>query len=382
MDGASPTDQTADRPRFAWGLLLRGVGAASDPRCLLLAATGLLVLKAGWSVIGSIFGDAPLRMAATTTSLGYLDIPGQGSAGGTFRLPIVSPLPGILVPFIALFSPSGTAADRLGALAGCLWTLAVWSLFGGAITRIAAVRVARGGRLGVLSALMFSLSRIRSTMAAPLAPLVVAWMIGMAGAAIGLLNRLPGVAGTSAATLLAFVPLIVGLLDAVILLGLVGAWPLMVATVVVEGEDFFDAVSRSYSYVNQRIVRYAGSLAIVVAIGFVGLACFGLFVVVALGLADWSLGLGAPSDVGFRFLRPGTVDGSGLPEVGRFWNGAVEFLVSGWAYSYLWSSVALVYLALRRDVDGNEIHDIYDPKDEAESFLPDEDVPAEAKPAS
>lgn len=380
MDGRNPTDPTTDRPRFAWGLLLRGVGAANDPRCLLLAALGLVALKGGWAGIAAIFGDASWQAVTNPTRFPFLDLPGQGPSRGTSGLPVVAPFPGVIAPFVAMFSPTGTALDRLGALAGSLWTLAVWSLFGGAITRIAAVRVAKGGRTGLLPALKFSLRRFGSTMAAPLAPLAVAWLIGLAGAAVGTLNRLPFQAGTAAATLLAFVPLIVGLLNAVILLGLAAAWPLMVATVVVEGEDFFDAVSRSYSYVNQRILRYAGSVAVIGAMGFVGLTFFSLFVAVTLSLADWSLGLGAPAEVGFRFLRPETVDGSGLSDVGRFWNAAVEFFVAGWAYSYFWSAAALIYLALRRDVDGNEIHDIHEPGHEADSFVPEEDVPAQSKP--
>ena len=375
MDGPNPTTPPIDRPRFAWGLLLRGVGAASDLRCLLLAALGLIAMKAGWAGIATIFGDAPWRSFADMSTQPDLPWPGRNQPIGNVGPPVVAPFLSVLAPIIAVFSPAGSAIDRLSAAAGAFWALAVWSLFGGAITRVAAVRVATGGRIGLLTALKFSLARFGATIAAPLAPIAVAWVIGLAGAAVGLLNRIPGVAGTSTATVLAFVPLIVGLLDAVILIGLAAAWPLMIATVVVEGEDFFDAVSRSYSYVNQRMLRYAACVLIVAAMGLVGLAVFGLFVTVALGLADWSLGLGAPSEVGFRFLRPGMVETSGLPVVARFWNAAIEMVVSGWAYSYLWSSSALIYLVLRHDVDGNEIHDIFDPAREAEAFVTDGEEP-------
>ena len=49
--------------------------------------------------------------------------------------------------------------------------------------------------------------------------------------------------------------LVVGLIMAVVLVGLVG-WPLMYATISAEGSDSFDAISRSYSYVYQAPWHY------------------------------------------------------------------------------------------------------------------------------
>ena len=146
-----------------------------------------------------------------------------------------------------------------------------------------------------------------------------------------------------------------------ILLGLGLAWPLMVATVAAEGEDFFDAMSRSYSYVNQRTALYAAYLAVAAIVGAIGLAAVGLFVATALGLADWSVGLGAPRGEGFRFLDPTSAGRAGLPVVAHLWTGVVDMLAAGWIYSYLWSAAAIRYLMLRFDVDGADVHDIYEP---------------------
>ena len=292
---------------------------------------------------------------------------------------VSSAVAGLIAPFVTLFRPDQSAWIRLEAALASLWALLVWGLFGGAIARVAVVRIASGGRVGLVSALRFSLARLGSLVAAPVAAIFVAMLIGLAGAAVGLLDRLPGTIGTSAATLLAIIPLVVGLLDAVILLGLALAWPLMIATVVAEGEDFFDAISRSYSYVNQRTARYAGYLALATIIGTIGLAAVGLFVVAALGLADWSVGLGAPRGGGFRFLDPTSADRAGLPIVAHFWTGVVEMLAAGWVYSYLWTAVAIVYLLLRFDVDGAEVHGVYEPSHEADAFVPDES-PGEPPP--
>lgn len=374
-DAYPPDARMIERPASPWWLLARGIGAASDPRALVLAALGWAALRAGWAGLALAMGPLP-----------WLDGPAPRFApgfAGPMDRPIAATLGGVVhlfAPFVAMFRPDVPGWSRCSAALASLWTLVIWGLFGGAIVRVAVVRIARGGRVGIASALAASGRKLGSLVAAPLAPILVAVVIGLGGAAVGLLDRLPGTIGTSAATLLAFVPLIVGLLDAVILLGLVLAWPLMIVTVVAEGEDFFDAISRSYSYVNQRAARYVAYLITSAILGAVGLILFGLFIAAALGLADWSTSLGAPRGGGFRFLDASSADRSGLPVVAYFWNGAVETIASGWIYSYLWSSAAIIYLLLRLDVDGADIHDIDEPGREAEPFVPDES-PAGPEPS-
>jgi hypothetical protein len=364
-DAYPPEPRPVERRRPPWWLIARGVGVASDPRSVVLAALGLTALRAGWAGLAHAMG--PAHWLEVTRVVPSAALVPDRLVGGVLAAAV-----GLITPFVALFRPDVPAWGRIEAGLAALWALVVWGLFGGAIARVAAVRIAGHGRVGVLSALGFSGRRMAALVVAPIAPILVALLIGLAGAAVGLLDRLPSPFGPSAATVLAFVPLAVGLLDAVILLGLALAWPLMVATVVVDGEDSFDAISRSYSYVNQRTARYAASLALAAIVGAIGLAVVGLFVAAALGLADWSLGLGAPRGEGFRFLYPTSADRAGLPVVGHFWIGAVETLAAGWIFSYLWTTAAIVYLLLRHDVDGADIHDIHEPPRATEAFVPDE----------
>lgn len=362
-----PDDRRIEHRGSSWWLIARGVGVASEPRSILLAGIGLLALRAGWS--GLAWGMGGARWLDAVPSM----VPAARiESPQTLLRGVLLPLVGLFAPFVAMFRADVSAWVRIEAALAALWALVVWGIFGGAIARVAVVRIASGRTIGLLSALRFSLARIGSTVAAPVAPILVATLIGGAGACVGLLDRLPGSLGTSAATILAIVPLIVGLLDAVILLGLALAWPLMIATVVAEGEDFFDAISRSYSYVNQRMARYAGYLVLAGIVGAVGLAVVGVFVAAALGLADWSVSLGAPSRVGFRFLDPASAERTGVGVIGRFWAEAVATFASGWIYSYVWSATAIIYLILRQDVDGADVHDIYEPSHEADAFVPDE----------
>ncbi|HEY2157130.1 MAG TPA: hypothetical protein VGH33_15995, partial [Isosphaeraceae bacterium] len=363
-----PDDQPGEPRRSPWWPVARGVGIASDPRSIVLAALGLVALRSGWMGLGLAMGWAPWLDSMPGKSVPGLDLPDEA---GPLLASVARSVTGLFAPFVALFRPDVPAWDRIEAALACVWLLFVWGLFGTAIARVAVVRVATGERVGVIPALRFGLARIGRTVAAPLGPILVAMSIGLAGAAVGLLDRLPGSFGRSAATVLAFVPLIVGLLDAVILLGLALAWPLMIATVAAEGEDFFDAISRSYSYVNQRTARYAVLLLLAAVIGVIGLAMVGLFVVSALTLADWSTSLGAPRHEGFRFLDPSSADRAGLPMVAHFWTEAVEFLAAGWIYSYVWSASAIVYLLLRHDVDGAELHEVYVPGGEESHRPPD-----------
>ena len=86
--------------------------------------------------------------------------------------------------------------------------------------------------------------------------------------------------------------LILGLLMAFLLLGALAGWPLMWATVSVEGTDGFDALSRSYAYTYHRpwrllwYVLFAGFLAVV------SMFVVKLFASSAVTLGNWSIDWG------------------------------------------------------------------------------------------
>ena len=151
--------------------------------------------------------------------------------------------------------------------------------------------------------------------------------------------------------------------------GLALGWPLMHATVAAEGEDAPDALSRSYSYVNQRAARYLAHAAASWIIGGIGLAVAFLFARVVVTLADWGVGLGAPDPLPSTDLAD---------SVRAFWPRLVGVLVHAWAYSYFWSASSLIYLILRRDVDGTPWHDVYLPEHAADTFAGDPSPPPPA----
>jgi hypothetical protein len=246
----------------------------------------------------------------------------------------------------------------------------VWGIVGGAIARIAVVQAAGDHRVGLVSALRFALRKAISLVGAPLTPLFGVALFATCCAIFGLVARIPWGVGPTFAAILGFVPLLLGLIMALILLGLALGWPLMVATVAAEGEDAPDALSRAYSYVNQRLARYAAHTLASYVIGWIGLGLVVAFANVVLTLADWGVALGAGST-----WPP---EGSGR----AFWQGAVGLLIHSWAYSYFWTVASVIYLILRRDVDGTNWHDVYLPEQDSDTFAGDLDPPVVTKAES
>lgn len=371
-DEPEPHPGPVARPFVEVRPLLKAVGIATDPRKLILAALGLLALVLGWSGLNRAFGgpaDPPagIRPGSTIHALPAPVVEALTEAGWR----ITEPIRALVGPFAALFSgetgPTGWSRSALMAL----WSVAVWGVFGGAIARIAVVQAAGGPRVGVGSALRFALRKSGSLIGAPLTPMLAVAVISALMAAFGLLYRIPGGVGATLAGFLGFVPILLGLALALILLGLAAGWPLMHATVAAEDEDAADALSRSYSYVNQRLPRYAAHAAAAWGIGTIGLIAVIAFARVVLGLAGWGVGLGAPDPI----VMPRAAD-SAL----AFWIGSVGWLAHAWIYSYFWSAASVIYLILRRDVDGADWHDVYLPEHAADTFAGDPPAPAPEVP--
>ena len=72
-----------------------------------------------------------------------------------------------------------------------LWTLATWAVFGGAITRIAAVQVTRGEKIGLREALRFTVKRILSYLMAPLFPLAFVFVSLIFMVMFGVIHMIP-----------------------------------------------------------------------------------------------------------------------------------------------------------------------------------------------
>ena len=171
-----------------------------------------------------------------------------------------------------------------------VWELLVWGLVGGAITRIAALRLTRNEAPGLVAALAHAGRKWMSYSLAPLVALGGAAVFAVQLVILGWVMRL-SVLAMVAGILWPFV-LMLGLLMAILLLGALVGWPLMWATVSVEGTDAFDALSRGYAYTYQRPLRLLWYVVFAAILAAVSMFVVKLFAASAIALGDWSISWG------------------------------------------------------------------------------------------
>ncbi len=317
------------------------------------------------------------------------------------------PLVKIVRPIIYYFSPRAGLYPRIYFLFVTLWTVAVWSVFGGAITRIAAVEVARGEKIGLGESIRFTTKRWMSYLSAPLFPLLFVFFLLVLTWIYGLFYLIPFIGDIFVAGLFWWVPLLFGLGMACTLIGLAVGWPLMAPTISTEGTDAWEAVSRSFSYVFQRPWHY-------IWYSLVG-ACYGAIAVFFIGfmgsftiyLAKWGVGqtpmsgvfgrdpsflfVDAPTSFDWRtlLLQGATADGQMVVQDGEIntkvyddylspdrkggflfynkigavlvaiWLGVAFLMLIGFGYSFFFSMSTIIYLLMRRHVDGAEMDEVY-----------------------
>ena len=474
------------RQLFPWTALFDGFRVALDPKKLLLAAGGILVMSIGWQILGWAFYESRKEPTWASGEYGerteanwekckaardkwnllyeaagdqekffeaddlaqtmdeydqikkelqegtrprqlkpygkmrtwpffedrganpYLLVTGRADAWekGRFWDWLVSKeLPVLLEPLVKFLRPitfllHGKAGfwNYIYFLLVLLWTLATWAYFGGAITRMAAVQIARKEKISLAEALRFTRSHLLSYFSAPLIPLagILIFCIGLL--IFGLLHNLIPVVGDIVIDGLGWpLVLLAGLIMAVILVGLIG-WPMMYATISVEGSDSFDALSRSYSYVLSNPWHYLWYSLVALAYGAVVVFFIGFMGSLTVNLGKWGVSLAdirsdrdpanlcvyAPTSFGWRdlLLAGGNevVTASGAPvhpddwswynKAGAvmvaFWLYLVFLMVVGFGYSYFWSASTIIYLLMRRKVDDTEMDEVYVEEDEGE----------------
>jgi hypothetical protein len=264
------------------------------------------------------------------------------------------------------------------ALIGIL-TLAIWSIFGGAICRIAAVHVARDEKLSIRSALMFSGGKFLSFLFAPIIPLLIVVGVGLLVTLGSALANIPYV-GPIFVGLVFILALACGFLMALVLLGLIGGFNLMYPTVAVEGSDSFDAISRSFSYLYARPWRLGFYTILSVIYGAVSYLFVRFFIYVMLLLTHKFAGLAIFTTTDSAvplwtslWPNPGTaarlsydIDTLGLSfaqEIGArmiwLWVHLVIAMLGAFVVCFYFSSNTIIYYLMRREVDATDIDDVY-----------------------
>lgn len=393
------------RRLFPWTELFRAFRIALDLRKLALAGAGVLLTLAVWRLVALPFESAPSGADAAAAEADAVatrpfreGITGElaGQLGGLVnperpgqielrRFPHVVSRPFQLLtqPFARLFRTAdwSWAGFVLSLIDGLLAVL-IWAFFGGAVTRLAAVQVARDERIGLSDGLRFACSRYLSFVGGPLFPFVGVLVFLVLCLAGGLVAQIPWL-GDLFAGVLWVLPLLAGFVMAIILVGVAVGWPLMFATVSAEGSDSFDALSRSYSYVYQRPWHYGFYWVIALIYGTIVTAFVVLFATLLVYLSGWAVSWGARQATVATFFAyapagwntlfgPAPEEITFIESIGAWlvavWLYALFVLMLGFVYSYFWTASTIIYFLLRRNVDATELDEVYLEDEEQEEF--------------
>jgi hypothetical protein len=383
--GGDPTAGIVHEVRWSdalpWWILFRAAGTAFSPTVILLAAAGALATWAGWSLCDQfgVEGPAPARPAAIDPDA-PLVLPRPEPSG---RGPTLTPsrravpwlggmtgrLPGVAADVAQLvvtpFRPSATVEQMLGALLRLGWFTLVWSIFGTAITRHVAMKLVGEDAPGPLGSALYGARKWVPSFNSVVFVLLGIAALSVPGALLGLLMRTEwGMAFAGAIWPLVLAGAVV---LAILAVGLVAGWPLMVACVGVERGDSFQAISTAFSYLYQRPLHYAfyGLVALLVAIP--ALAVAGVFADATGTLAMWAASFGMGRDRtaavieglgGAGPLAAASAAASWGVRAMGFWTRGLETLLSSFGWGYFWAIATAAYMLLRQDVDGTELDEV------------------------
>jgi hypothetical protein len=278
-------------------------------------------------------------------------------ANGLFGMNVTLPesVPAIVrqtLDFSALLQLNLPAGSWCGLLACLVWGVFVWAWPAAFITRRAALELVREERVGLWATLKFVRRRLASYQGAPWLPAVGLLLITIPAAALGLLAR--SSFGLALVGLAWPLVLLGSLAAAVLLIGLALGWPLLWAAISIDGGDAFDAVSRTFSYVFDSVLRFAGYVALAALVGLAGFVGVSVLAAVTLHLALWTVSWGAGAD----WLNTAGDVPFGLRAI-AFWSNLVWLVANAYVPSYVLTAGTAVYLLLRFRVDGAELDQLH-----------------------
>jgi len=274
----------------------------------------------------------------------------------------------------------------LFAFVNTLLGLAIWALVGTAVTRMAAVRVAREESVPAKQALCFAFRKWPSAVTSPLIPFgVLVFLALLMGAFTGAMLMVPYL-GEWLVGLLFFLPLLLGVVLALIFVGGAFSVGLQWPTLAAEGSDAFDAISRSISYIGSRPWKYLFSTifsliygcATFILVKFV--AFVALFVThEAIATVAWGEG-DLPDKISRLWAMPmldnpwpvrGDEQFWSEPTaswVFVFWIWVLLGVMMAFLVSFFFCSQTVIYFLMRKSVDATDMEEVYLEENEEEEL--------------
>lgn len=351
---------------FPWVHLFKSFRLALDVRKMILGAAALLLISGGMAA----FSYMPLDLTkAETDELRKPLWESEPPIESRFELPTELELTDsatlLIRPALAIWQPAAELVETPMNWSGAalrwtqiLWALCVWSFFGTAISRMTAVQFAVDQRVTLKETAGFAGGKWLWAISAPLMPLAGVLGLWFGCVVFGWIGRIPGV-GPVFLGLFWIVPLLLAFGMVLLLIGMVLGWPLMVATIAVQGSDAFDGFSRSFDYVYSRFWRLVWFLVVTLFHGILMLALVFLAFHAIRSLAGTAAlaGAGVSNSTGFANRAVAV------------WDQAILLLLFGYAVSYFWSASTIIYFLLRQSEDANRLNEVYLPKEDSSGDL-------------
>jgi hypothetical protein len=257
--------------------------------------------------------------------------------------------------------------------------IGAWSLFGGAIARLAAVHVARDEKIPLRQALDFAVGKFLSFASAPIMPILMVLGVGILLALGALVGNVPYI-GPVIMGAAFFLALIAGFVQVLLIIGTIAGFNLMYPTIAAEGSDSFDAFSRSFSYIYNAPWRTLFYTIIALAYGAATYLFVRFFILLMLKFAHHFVSMGifvhdahggpllsamwpSPSVTGRLTYQPDFGSLNWAESIGAsllsFWIYLVIGILGAFAISFYFSINTIIYLLMRRELDATEMDDVY-----------------------
>lgn len=262
-----------------------------------------------------------------------------------------------------------TQSGRWAAVLALPLIFAWATIIGGAISRMAVCDHAMGLRITWPQGLGFALGRWRSLLLGAALPLLLVWVICLLMSIAGWvvfstpwLNVLGGA--------LWFLFLIGGVVVAVTLVAYLLGHPLLVPAVAAENADAIDAMQHAYAFVLARPLRLVIYAAVLLVQAALALLLVGTILELVAVVSQQSAGAFIKSADIRRMFEPGVwpANRTGLSTSEKaarwaigFWNHLPRLVFLGFCVSLYWCSSTMLYLAMRKVVDGQDTHEIWTP---------------------
>ncbi|MEO1534604.1 MAG: hypothetical protein AAFS11_03470 [Planctomycetota bacterium] len=344
---------------LAWPQLLRAPRLAFRPGRVGIGVAVVLVLSLLDQVLARIAGEETVA----ATFFGAFDVSVASTAEGLASLDVGGALMATVVGLGGAIQSVWSEAP-LRASVMLPVTVLGFAFASVGIGRLSAEEFCRGRSGTWYEGMKWAVHCVTGIAVAYLLPLVIAALLigvlaigGWALLSIPFVNVLGAVLG--------LVGLAIALVIVVVLLGYLFGVPLFAGGMSVEGRDGVDAMHRVYAYLFARPLRAAGYGLLLVIQGVVVVSVLGAIAGLTVSLGVWaqSLLLGEEASLvasGVSSDRLGA-GGRAAASVMHTVLQLPALLVTGYVVAYAATGAVVLYLVLRRIVDGQDMVDLYVP---------------------